>query len=275
MKYTPRQPENNDNVTPASPLKDLFVMACGLLAILVVVYLALGLAVDLIVPHLSPQIELKMAGLMMPAKSATPGDPKKTERLQSLLDRLQANCTHLPYQFRIHVYQDKTVNALAFPGGHILIFTGLLEKVSSENELAFVLAHELGHYAYRDHLRGLGRSLVFMAVSTLVFGPNSRIGAVMAHGLNLTEMSFSRRQETRADEFALEAVSCFYGHVAGATAFFQKIAASQSPKIFGHYFDSHPENRLRIEHLNTLIARKRLIRGKKTVLPPELQPSSD
>ncbi len=40
----------------------------------------------------------------------------------------------------------------------MVVFTGLLEKMTSENELAFVLAHELGHYDHRDHLRGLGRA---------------------------------------------------------------------------------------------------------------------
>ncbi|MBI9085103.1 MAG: M48 family metallopeptidase [Desulfobacterales bacterium] len=271
MKYTPRLPESNDNVTPTSPLKDFFIMAGGLLVIIVGVYLALGFAVDLIVPRLSPEIEKKMAGSLLAMKDGTPGDPAMTGSLQSLLDRLQNGCTHLPYAFRVHVYRDKKINALAMPGGHIVVFTGLLDKVLSENELAFVLAHELGHYAHRDHLRGMGRALVFMAMSAFIFGPDSRVGGMLSHGLKLTEMRFSRHQETRADEFALDAVHCLYGHVAGATDFFHRIAGAQDPGAFGHYFSTHPENQRRIDHLETIIGEKRFGMGKKSPLPADLK----
>ena len=53
MKYIPRQPQSNVNVTPTSPLKDFFVLAGGLLGIVVVIYLLLGLAVD-VVQSVSP-----------------------------------------------------------------------------------------------------------------------------------------------------------------------------------------------------------------------------
>ena len=49
---------------------------------------------------------------------------------------------------------------------------GLLENVESENELAFVLGHELGHFRNRDHLRGLGRGIAFSLV--LVAGGRGR-----------------------------------------------------------------------------------------------------
>jgi Zn-dependent protease with chaperone function len=140
---------------------------------------------------------------------------------------------------------------MAMPGGHIVIFTGLLEKVKSENELSFILAHEMGHYAHRDHLRGFGRAMVFMTVATSLFGADSGISRIVGQTLNLTEMSFSRDQETWADEFALETVNCRYGHVAGATDFFRNITREQDPGIFGHYFASHPENQRRIDHLES------------------------
>ena len=273
MKYTPKQPEFNDNVTPTSPLKDLLVMAGGLLAIAIGVYLVLGFAVDLIVPRLSPKIEAKMAGPMLAARTGRAATPERQKRLQDLLDRLQKDCTRLPYDFQVHVYREKTVNALALPGGHILVFTGLLDKVASENELAFVLAHELGHYAHRDHLRGIGRALVFMAMSAFLFGPDSRIGNLMAQGLHLTEMSFSRRQELQADVFALNALYCLYGHAGGATDFFHRMASARDPGVFGHYFATHPRNQQRIDRLNALINEKKMGRKEKTALPPGLGPS--
>ncbi len=84
--------------------------------------------------------------------------------------------------------------------------------------------------------------------------------------LNITELSFSRGQETAADEFGLDVLQCAYGHAAGATDFFRKIPTSQDPGRFGHYFASHPENQRRISHLEALIGQKNYeTREKKPV----------
>ncbi|MBW1799674.1 MAG: M48 family metallopeptidase [Deltaproteobacteria bacterium] len=272
MKYTPRQPQSNVNVTPTSPLKDFFVLAGGLLAIVVIIYLLLGLAVDVIAPHISMDLENKMAPLVGASFKMDRKDPsKRTQFLQSIVDNIQKNCTRLPYRFQVHIHPSKDVNAIALPGGHILVFLGLLERMSSENELAFILAHEMGHYAHRDHLRGLGRALVFMTVSTFFFGADSSVSKMLSKTLHLTELSLSRKQETWADAFALKTLQCAYGHVAGATDFFEKIPKEQDPGKFGHYFASHPENRRRISQLKGLIRIGKFDRLKRKVLPEGFQ----
>jgi Zn-dependent protease with chaperone function len=253
MKFTPRQvdPETNVNVTPTHPLKELAILLGGLVGIIVVVYSLLGFLVDVIVPRVSPETEKKLAALFIGMVKESEDVADKTRAVQTLVDHLQKQCVQLPYTFRVHVRDAAIINALAMPGGHIVIFTGLLEKIGSENELAFILAHEMGHYAHRDHLRGFGRSMVFMTVAASLFGADSGVSRIVGQAVGLTEMNFSRDQETWADEFALDTVHCFYGHVAGATDFFRKIPKAQDPGIFGHYFASHPENQRRIDHLES------------------------
>jgi len=262
MKYSPRQPDTNVNVTPTSPLKDFFVLSGGLLVITVAVYFLLGFAVDLIIPHISPETEKKMSAIFGNLAEKETAFPEKHRKLQALIDNIQRDCAKLPYDFKIHIKKADTLNALAMPGGHIIVFTGLLDKVASENELAYILGHEIGHYANRDHLRGLGRSLVFMTISVALFGKDSSIGNMVGHGLNISEMSFSRRQEAKADEFGLEMLNCTYGHVGGATDFFSRISEEKDPGIFGHYFSSHPENQDRINHINRLIKDRGLKKEK-------------
>lgn len=262
MEYTPRQPETNVNVTPTSPLKDFFVMSGGLLVITVAVYFLLGFAVDLIIPHISPETEKKMTAIFGNLTKTKTAYPEKQSKLQALLDSIQRDCAKLPYDFKIHIKKADTLNALALPGGHIIVFTGLLDKVTSENELAYILGHEIGHYANRDHLRGLGRALVFMTISTALFGTDSSMSNMVGHGLNISEMSFSRRQEAKADEFGLEMLNCTYGHVGGATDFFSRISKEKDPSIFGHYFSSHPENQDRINYINLLIKERSLKKEK-------------
>ena len=121
----------------------------------------------------------------------------------------------------------------------------------------------MGHFQHRDHLRGAGRALVLMTISAALFGPNSDISAALGYLLNITELSFSRGQETAADEFGLDVLQCAYGHAAGATDFFRKIPTSQNPGRFGHYFSSHPENQRRISHLEALIGQKGYGTGEK------------
>jgi Zn-dependent protease with chaperone function len=267
VKFTARLPGTNVNVSPPHPLKEFAVLAGGLLAVIVGVYLILGLAVDLIVPHISIRLEQKLAS----GFNARITDSRKltgaTASLQALVDQLQAHCAPLPYHIRVHVLPSEVVNAAALPGGNMIVFSGLLKKMTSENELAFVLAHELGHFAHRDQLRALGRTLVLMTVSTMLMGADNSINRMIGNGLVLTDLTFSRRQETRADEFALETLYCHYGNVAGATTFFRTLPKAEDPGRFGHYFASHPENRRRIAHLEALIAEHRYPLGQPQPLP--------
>jgi len=267
MKYTPRQPGSNVNVTPTSPLREFFLLTAGLLGMVMLIYIVLGLAVDLIAPRISTNLENKMGGLFVGSLEAKDSDSIRGTYVRSLVEDLQDRCAQLPYLFKVHIRQASTVNAATLPGGHIIVYTGLLDKVDSENELAFVLAHEMGHFAHRDHLRGMGRAFVFITISTLLFGTDSNISKMLVHGLNITEMSFSRKQEARADEFALETLHCDYGHVAGATDFFEKISKEGDPGKFGHYFASHPENRKRISHLENIIRSREFKLGKRKPLP--------
>ena len=270
MKFTARQPGINVNVSPTHPLKEFAILAGGLLAIVVGVYLALGLAVDLIVPRLSMDLEKKLAGAFVGRLVGNEDVADTTRSLQDLVDRLQDRCAPLPYMITVHVTESDAVNAAALPGGHMVVFTGLLAEMTSENELAFVLAHELGHYANRDHLRGLGRALVLMTASTVLLGADNSVNSMIGQGMVLTELSFSREQESQADEFALETLFCHYGHVADATSFFNKIPEDGDPGRFGHYFASHPENRRRISHLEDLARERGYPTGNPLPLPADI-----
>jgi len=253
MKYTPRELKTNVNVSPTSPLREVFVLTGGLLIIIIGIYLLLGLAVDLLAPRISPEFEKQLAPLFMQSIQAEETATASAAQVQSLVHTMQVRCApDLPYAFTIHIQKSDLVNALALPGGHIIVFTGLLKKVGSENELTFVLGHEMGHYAHRDHLRGLGRAMVFMTMAAFLLGPDSEVSQLLAGGLGLTEMSFSRKQETWADEYGLAVVNCMYGHVGGAADFFEKISKEADPGVFGHYFSSHPENNRRIAYLHDL-----------------------
>ena len=249
MKYTPKIPETNVNVSPDSQLLEFLTLLLGVLGIVVGTYLFLGLAVHMVVPRLPLTLEQKMASVFINSMGALDRHSEHARQVQQLLNTIHRKCVKLPYTFTVYLHENPQVNAVALPGGNIVVFTGLLEKVDSENELAFVLSHEIGHYANRDHLKGIGRGLVFMIIAAVLFGPDNNVANLLAQTLNLTELAFSRNQETRVDEFALEVINCTYGHVGGAAVFFNKLSQEEHIGRLGHYFSTHPQNQKRIAHL--------------------------
>ncbi|MGA1871597.1 MAG: M48 family metallopeptidase [bacterium] len=252
MKYIPKELKGNVNISPKSPLKEFFYLLVSLLGILLGIYIILGFMIDLIVPRLSPDVEKRLGTFFSQLYESNDEIGTKKE-LQRILDDLTKELSSEKGPYKIHLVPDPQVNALALPGNNIIIFTALLKEIESENELAFVFAHEIGHFANRDHLRGFGRMLVLFAISASVLGQDSSITDFLHHSLVNTEMQFSQRQEKMADLYALDLLNRRYGHVAGALEFLEKMAAKETRSRLSYIFASHPYPPERIETLKQSI----------------------
>ncbi len=246
MEFSDKLPDGNVNISQESPLKEFAILFTGLLGLALAVYFALGLLIDYSVRHLSAEQEQALS-LSLGSEWLAIDLAKRSAPIQAMVDGLLKECAPLPYKIKIVVFENEAINAAALPGGTVLVFTGLLDRMRSENELAFVLGHELGHFKNRDHLKGMGRMLVLLVGSMFVFGPDNAVGNLALSSLNLAETGFSRDQESQADEFALKTLQCRYGHVGGATDFFDTMIKQQKgSKLFSHYFASHPDSQKRI-----------------------------
>lgn len=270
MKYTPKLLNTNHNVSSTSMVRELMVLLGGLLAIIVLLYVVLGVCVELIVPRISVATEQKLASFFLASSTGDKEAGKVQQYLQKLVDTMvEQQCVALPYPLTVHYLDDEDiVNAMALPGGHILVYKGLLDIMHSENELSFVLGHEIGHFQNRDHLRGLGRGLVFAALSTFIVPADTAIHSFVGKILQTTEFGFSREQESKADESGLETLHCVYGHVTGATDFFKHMPAETDPGKLGHYFSSHPEKMRRIRHIEDMAHSKHYDSGPSPSLTP-------
>lgn len=130
-------------------------------------------------------------------------------------------------------------------------------EAESENELAFVLAHELGHHLARDHLKGLGRSLVFLTVAR-VLGIGSGDANVVGMTGSLTNLHYSRQQESAADVYALKAIVRCYGHGDASLDFFNPIQTEKkdSRGKLSSCFSTHPLTKQRIDDLHQIAGQK-------------------
>jgi predicted Zn-dependent protease len=203
-------------------------------------------------------VEQQLGSLIVPTYEKLAEKSPTQDTLNQLLDRLESNLPNKDNQrnWQVLYIPEKTVNAIAIPGDRIIIYKGLLNKVQSENELMMVLGHELGHFANRDHIRAIVRQLGLSIAITMIFGDSSGIQATTINAVQIfAKAKFSQNQETQADKFGLELLQKTYGHVGGATDFFQRI----SNKIYAslEILASHPAPENRVKHLQNLIQEKR------------------
>jgi len=256
-EFEPKDIEGNVNVSKSSPIKDFFVLSGALLLIIISSYVILGFIAQHLVSHIPIELEKKFGGSSSFKYASL--IKKKSSReayLQSIVNDMQKKCTNLPYDFRVSMHKSEKPNAMAYLGGGIVVFSGLLEKAESENELAFVLAHEMGHFKNRDHLRGMGRALVLMFVSATLFDSGSSLGKILNKLLFITDLKFSRDQERFADLYAVDLLNCYYGHVGGSTDFFKKLTEKDYSKLVLRFYSTHPLSEDRIKRVRKYISEK-------------------
>jgi predicted Zn-dependent protease len=254
VRFDPSLPDDRVNVSGDHPIREAALLVGGVVGLGAGFIVLIALTIDVIVVWIPPRFE---AGLF--ANRWTAGffeeddeeqDPRSAD-LVALVDRLAAHWHDNPYALRAFVQEEESPNAMALPGGVIIVTTGLLDGVESENELAFVLGHELGHFRNRDHLRGMGRGLAFgMVMTGLGIGGD---GAAELAGLagQIASRSFDRDQESEADRFGLELVAAEYGHVAASWEFFERLPEpdGEVERELVHYLSTHPLGNDRIEAL--------------------------
>ena len=232
MKVDPRLPDEGVNVTPEHPLKDVaHLLATACLVGLVVVFV-LGLVVDVAVRYVSPEREARIfdsLGSAIAEHLADGGDEVVERALEPLFARVLEQAPALPYPFKLRVLCNEGPNAVAIPGGIVGVTSGLLSRLRTENELSFVLGHELGHFARRHHLKNLGRGVVIGVIVGGILASagvdmSSPAGWVMEGALK----SHSRDQEIEADRDGAEILAKLYGHTAGAREVLDTLAEASA-----------------------------------------------
>ena len=143
-------------------------------------------------------------------------DQKIVEMVNIIGHRIADNLPEKLFTYHFYVLEDDSFNAVAIPSGHIFVFTGLIERLESEEELAGILAHEIAHVSCRHISQTFARqrtvqmkSIAGIAASILLgmMGAEEAASAVML-GTEAAKQSaflaYSREFERQADETAME-----------------------------------------------------------------------
>jgi predicted Zn-dependent protease len=203
------------------------------------------------------------------AKNKLNPDPRQTERVRTIANRLIAQTPvfrpdAVNWKWEVNVQQNKELNAYCMPGGKIMVYTGLIEKLNAtDDELAAVMGHEIAH-ALREHGRErmsqayaqqLGLLGLAVVVGATTKNENKTATAVeiasVVSALALT-LPNSREAEREADRIGLELAARAGYDPNGAITLWQKMGAqgnAQPPE----WLSTHPSGESRIQDLQRLI----------------------
>lgn len=248
--YVPNDPGPNPNIVDAPPWRLLAILAGGFVGVLLVAWFVLGWIGGALAKQVPDGVEEKL-GRMIQVERMQSDDPvlqATRDHLQQIVDTMAATLPERDLQYRVIVVDDPTVNAAAVPGGSILVFRGLLDGATSENEIAMILGHEIAHHHYRDHLERLGRQLVVGAVLNAILGGTAGLEQIGQLGVEGLSRQMGRDDEREADALALDLLFATYGHVGGATAFFERMIEHDTSEALA-WVSTHPLSSERIDRI--------------------------
>ena len=164
--------------------------------------------------NISPQQEIALGIEAAPEMAQQFGGLDPDERKQAIVDEIgnrvvqQSPAGSSPYQFEFSVLNDaETINAFALPGGQIFITDALLSRLSTEGQLAGVLAHEIGHVVGRHSAEQIAQQQLTQGLTGAAViaaydpdNPNSAGTAQMAMLIGqLVNMKYGRADELESD----------------------------------------------------------------------------
>ena len=181
-------------------------------------------------------------------------DPSVVTYVNQIGNRILSALPQQPFKYHFYVIKEDVYNAFATPAGHIFVYTGLLDAMVEEEELAGILGHEIAHVYCRHISQKIERSkkigvatLAGIAAGILlgVGGAGEAASAVtmgsMAAGQS-AELSYSRENEMQADQFGLKFITEAGYSAGGLLKILKKIrsktwfGSDQIPK----YLMTHP-----------------------------------
>ena len=261
MSYENPPVPHEVNVSRESAIAQFLRLCAGIAVCIVLASAVLWLAGGWLARRVPYSTERSMVGervlgldLLGAADANGPDHARIEAYLQALAQRLGA-VMDLPegMQPTVHFAEADLPNAFATLGGHLIVTRGLYRHMPSENALALVLAHEIGHLRARDPISAIGGGASVALLMALLAGDGH---ALLPQLARLVTLGYSRRVEQRADEAALAAVVALYGHARGSEAVFRILADHRVPGLGQGptLFSTHPADAARIARMQAAAA---------------------
>lgn len=183
-------------------------------------------------------------------------DPKVVRYVTGLFERLRPHFRDRGMNYNVRVIRNNTANAFVIPGGHVYVFTGLIDMVSSDDELAAVISHELAHAERRHSLKNFRASTAAVAVlNHAIKNKKDRQtwGTLLGY---LTLMQFSRDQEREADDVGqFRMAAAGFNPAAQVTLWEKFLKKFGDSKGLEQYLGTHPPSSERVSNARNNLAK--------------------
>ncbi len=166
---------------------------------------------------ITPEQEVKLGLQSAPEMIQQMGGEYRDIKIDTMIDRIgqkivaETEGSKSPYKFNFHVLADpNTVNAFALPGGQVFITIGLLKLLSTEDQIAGVLGHEIGHVIARHSAEHMAKDELtqglIQASDVALYDPGSPNfhSAISRYVGNMINMKYGRADELEADKLGVK-----------------------------------------------------------------------
>lgn len=168
----------------------------------------------------------------------------KDYALQAKVDeigqKIVSVCDRKDINYRFKVLDDKEVNAVSLPGGYIYLFKGLTDKVENDNEIAGVIAHEVGHVVAKHIIKKLQAALGYNLMNLILI---STTNANVVQGANAAFaamfIAYSQEDELLADKLAVKYTKLAGYNPEGVLTLLEKLKGQKEIREFS-YWRTHP-----------------------------------
>lgn len=142
-------------------------------------------------------------------------------------------------------------NAFALAGGHVYVLRGLLDTAKDVDEVAAIVAHEIGHVANRDGSRSVLQSAGISLIFGMLLGDFIGGAAVVGAAQSLLTARFSRSRETAADDFAVRTLQELDANPRALATFLERVATRPTPQGMSILL-GHPSVHERVARINAM-----------------------
>ncbi|MGC1777741.1 MAG: M48 family metallopeptidase [Xanthobacteraceae bacterium] len=205
----------------------------------------LGAAID---KNIRPSLDSRHLGPAF-ACGAGPSEAAGRAALDKLVGKLEAAAA-LPIPLHVEVVRRAEPNAMALPGGHIYVDDGLIANAATPDELAGVLAHEIGHVAHRDGTRTVLQTAGLSFLFGMMLGDFVGGGAVVIAAKTVLKSSYSRRVEAAADAYSVAVMEKAGGDPRALGVILARIVSDKQHGM--KLLLDHPETKDRIAAIDAL-----------------------
>ena len=184
-------------------------------------------------------------------------NPQMQYRLNNIGSKVATVSDRRDLTYNFIIIKDKELNAFAVPGGFIYVNSALMNTVN-DDELAGVLAHEIGHIAARHSVKKLQATLGYQLIMSIALGVSGKqtMAKAMDIVFNLASLGYGRKDELLADKLAVKYTKRAGFNPYGIITFFEKLkkeAEQRGPNLDLVFLSSHPPIEERIKNVKNEI----------------------